>query len=317
MSTIEKAMGKLNRHPSTTTKQSAEVEEVSLPKDSKESHDKNDQPQVIKTDVLPKPAVSSKKKNSNKIIEIDNELLEKSGMISNRTDLKERFIKDEFRVIKHKLLKNAAAVGSDTSQDHNRNLIMVTSANANEGKTFITINLALSIASERDKTVLLIDADVLNPSVADSLGFGEKPGLNDFLLGNVDDIGDIIYPTSIPDFRVMPAGISHDMSYELLSSGRMKALMDELANRYPDRIILLDCPPLVGVVETVTLSNLVGQAAIVVEQNKTKVSDVKQAVSLLNNEIEIGFVINKAVHKAGSGYGYGYGYGYGAKDKKK
>ena len=258
-------------------------------------------------------------KDSSRIIPINNSLLESLGMINNGNNESERQIKDEFRLIKHKLLKKAFSAEEEHKPNaNNRNLIMVSSANSNEGKTFVSINLALSIASERDKTILLIDADVLSPSIGETLGFGnEMPGLTDYLLGNVGDLSDIIYPTTVPDFRVMPAGSSNNMSYELLSSGKMAALMEEISNRYSDRIILLDCPPLLGVVETVTLSNLVGQAVVVVEQNKTKLDDVKQAVSLLNSEIDTGFVINKAVHKAGHGYGYGYGYGYGSKDSKK
>lgn len=308
MSTIEKAMGEFHHTPpkkDVPEEHIAPVEAVAAP-------------------VTPAPAAkkTGKKepfKDSSRIIPINNSLLESLGMINNGTSESERQIKDEFRLIKHKLLKKAFSPEEAHKPTANkRNLIMVSSANMNEGKTFVSINLALSIANERDKTVLLIDADVLSPSIGDTLGFGnEMPGLTDYLLGNVGDLRDIIYPTTVPDFRVMPAGSSNNMSYELLSSGKMAALMEEIASRYTDRIILLDCPPLLGVVETVTLSNLVGQAVVVVEQNKTKLGDIKQAVSLLNSEIDTGFVINKAVQKAGHGYGYGYGYGYGSKDSKK
>ena len=307
MSTIEKAMGELNHSPTP--------KETSI---TQEPHSHTQQAPV-------EPRIGNIKpkrepfKDSSRIIPINNSLLESLGMINNGNNESERQIKDEFRLIKHKLLKKAFSAEEEHKPNaNNRNLIMVSSANSNEGKTFVSINLALSIASERDKTILLIDADVLSPSIGETLGFGnEMPGLTDYLLGNVGDLSDIIYPTTVPDFRVMPAGSSNNMSYELLSSGKMAALMEEISNRYSDRIILLDCPPLLGVVETVTLSNLVGQAVVVVEQNKTKLDDVKQAVSLLNSEIDTGFVINKAVHKAGHGYGYGYGYGYGSKDSKK
>lgn len=257
--------------------------------------------------------------NDNRKIVLDDARLKALGMISKANDNQSRMVKDEFRVIKHKLINNAFGVGSESLQTGN--MVMVSSAKPNEGKTHVAINLALSIASEKEKTVLLADADVLNPSIAESLEFDESmPGLIDYLLGDVENVSDIIYPTSVPDLRIMPAGSAHHLSYELLSSDRMTALMDELATRYPDRMIVLDCPPLLGVVETVTLSSMMGQAAVVVEQNKTKMADVKQAVSMLNSDMAIGFVINKAVHGADSGYGYGYGYGgygYGSSSKRK
>ncbi|WP_068713880.1 AAA family ATPase [Vibrio tritonius] len=308
MSTIEKAMGEL-RHTSPKSNAAEALKSSADALSGAES-----QPAVTKIEGKKEPF-----KDSSRIIPINNSLLESLGMINNGSNESERQIKDEFRLIKHKLLKKAFTPEEEHKPSANkRNLIMVSSPNMNEGKTFVSINLALSIASEQDKTVLLIDADVLSPSIGDTLGFdNDMPGLTDYLLGNVGDLSDIIYPTTVPDFRVMPAGSSNNMSYELLSSGKMAALMEEIASRYSDRIILLDCPPLLGVVETVTLSNLVGQAIVVVEQNKTKLGDIKQAVALLNSEIDTGFVINKAVQTAGHGYGYGYGYGYGSKDNKK
>ncbi len=241
---------------------------------------------------------------------IDPELLDQSGMISNSRH--SRKIRDEFRHIKLKLLHNAFGASADAHR--NGNLIMVTSANPGEGKTFTSINLALSIALEQDKTVLLVDSDVLKPSVMRNLKLDSKKGLMEYLAGEVESVAEVIYPTSIDNLRIMPAGLPHDLSNELLSSSKMQTLAQELAHRYPDRVVVFDCPPLLGINETKVMSRLVGQALIVVDQDKTKMVAVQEAIDELDRDLAIGFVMNKVVRGAfhfGYGYSYGYGYGYG------
>ncbi|MBO9490469.1 tyrosine-protein kinase family protein [Endozoicomonas sp. G2_1] len=221
-------------------------------------------------------------------------------------------IKDEFRQIKRKLLNNAFGAGSKMLT--NGNLVMVSSSKPNEGKTFVSINLALSIALEQDKTVLLIDADVLRPSVNRELGLDSKPGLIEYLLGEKTDISEILYSTNINKLKLIPAGEPHHLSNELLASDKMASLAQELANRYPDRIVIFDCPPLIGVTETLVLANLMGQALVVVEESKTKLADIKQATESINENVAVGLVLNKATRSHQDMYGYyGYGYGYNAK----
>jgi len=214
---------------------------------------------------------------------------------------------EEFRQIKRKLLNNAFGRASKTLD--NSNLIMVSSSNPNEGKTFISINLALSIALEQDKTVLLIDADVLRPSIERELGFESKVGLIELLLSEVNSVSDIIYSTNITNLKIIPSGKRHHLTNELLASNRMVDIAKELAERYPDRIVIFDCPPILGVTETPVLSNLMGQAVVVVEESKTKIEDVKKATALLNEDMAIGLVMNKALKSSKDLYGY-YGYGY-------
>lgn len=222
---------------------------------------------------------------------------------------KQRSLKEEFRQIKRKLLNNAFGPVSKTLD--NPNLIMVTSALPNEGKTYISINLALSIALEQDKTVLLVDADILKPSVLNEFGLRSKPGLIEYLLGSIEDAGDIIYQTNIDNLKIVPAGKPHHLSNELLASERMATLANELANRYPDRVVVFDSPPLLGVTETPVLARLMGQALIAVEENKTSLLDVKNASALLHDELAKGLVLNKALNSNKEIYGY-YGYGYGS-----
>jgi protein-tyrosine kinase len=219
-------------------------------------------------------------------------------------------IKDEFRQIKRKLLNNA--FGNAAKTLHHSNLIMVSSAKPNEGKTFVAINLALSIALEQDKAVLLIDADVLRPSVVRELGVQENPGIIDYLLGDSEQVSDIIYDTDIDKLKLIPAGKPHHLSNELLASEKMATFANELANRYPDRIVIFDCPPLIGTTETLVLASLMGQALIVVEESKTSIADIKAATEHLNEDLALGIVLNKAIKSHKDLYGY-YGYGYGTK----
>ena len=242
------------------------------------------------------------------ILNIDKKSLEERGyLIDNGT---RKSIKDEFRQIKRKLLNNAFGAASKTLD--NSNLVMVSSSKPNEGKTFVSINLALSIALEQDKTVLLIDADVLRPSINRELGVGNVPGLIEYLLGEKQTIADIIYNTNIDKLKVIPAGEPHHLSNELLASDKMESLAKELAERYPDRIVIFDCPPLIGVTETLVLANLMGQAIVVVEESKTQLSDIQKATENLSDDLALGIVLNKAIKSHKDMYGY-YGYGYGSK----
>ncbi|WP_441003889.1 XrtA-associated tyrosine autokinase [Pseudocolwellia agarivorans] len=286
MSTIEKALAKQNNAETSSTEVSSQ-EEVTLT-----SGEETQQ-------------VSSSHAET---LNLDKESLEERGyLIDNGT---RKSIKDEFRQIKRKLLNNAFGAASKTLD--NSNLVMVSSSKPNEGKTFVSINLALSIALEQDKTVLLIDADVLRPSINRELGLGNVPGLIEYLLGQKETIGDIIYNTNIDKLKIIPAGEPHHLSNELLASDKMESLAKELAERYPDRIVIFDCPPLIGVTETLVLANLMGQAIVVVEESKTQLSDIQKATENLSDDLALGIVLNKAIKSHKDMYGY-YGYGYGSK----
>ncbi|MEC8232059.1 MAG: XrtA-associated tyrosine autokinase [Pseudomonadota bacterium] len=236
---------------------------------------------------------------------IDFERLEKNGHISVNGNRKQ--INEEYREIKRKLLANA--FGSLSKTLKNPNIIMVTSSRPSEGKTFTATNLAMSIASEQDKTVLLVDADVLKPNVLNTLGLERRKGLMEYLTGDVDDIADVLYPTNIDKLKIIPAGKSHHLSTELLASQKMHDTVDEFANRYPDRIVIFDTPPLIGINESAILANFAGQAVVVVEEGRAKLGDIKMSVERLNPDMAIGFVVNKSVHNDTDGSGY-YGYYY-------
>lgn len=240
------------------------------------------------------------------LIWLDTISLASRGFITGKNN--SHHIQEEFRNIKRKLLNNA--FGATAKTLNHSNLIMVTSSNANEGKTFVSLNLALSIALEQDKTVLLIDADVLKPSLGHELEFGIKTGLVEYLLAEKSSVAEIIYSTNIPNLKIIPAGEPHHLTNELLASDRMGSLATELAERYSDRVVIFDCPPILGVTETPVLATLMGQAVFVVEESKTKIQDIQMSINQLNNELAVGFVINKTIKPKREAYGY-YNYGVG------
>ncbi|MCF6236488.1 MAG: XrtA-associated tyrosine autokinase [Gammaproteobacteria bacterium] len=246
--------------------------------------------------------------NSHKHVKILNKLKE-SGMIT--TNSGRSLISEEFRRIKRHVLMNVAGRGE--KRVDNSNVIMVTSSLPNEGKTFSAINLAMSFAMEQNKTVLLVDADVANPSVTRDLGIENfDAGLVEFLTGEVPMLSDLILNTDVPNLRILPAGRTHQHATELFSSTKMDDLIDELAKRFPDRIVVFDSPPLLVTTESAVLSEKMSQILMVVEAEKTPQSAIKDALSLLDSSKIIGLILNKSnIKSKGSNYGYGpYSYGY-------
>ncbi len=223
-------------------------------------------------------------------------------------------IKEEYRHIKRPLLMNVDGKGATISM--HANLIAVTSARPGEGKTFTACNLALSIATERNRTVLLVDADVLRPSVTKVLGFEAEYGLVDFLIDDQLDLADVLVNTSIPSLTVLPTGSKHHLSAELLAGDNMRRLTAEMSQRYPDRIIIFDSPPLLATTEASILVSLMGQVVMVVEAERTPQSQVKEALAMLDPNQIVGFVLNKTRDVFTSNYGYGYGYQYASSNER-
>lgn len=223
---------------------------------------------------------------------------------------------DQYRRIKRPLLSNA--FGKTASLVKNGNLILVTSSVPGEGKTFTSVNLALSIAQEKDKTVLLVDCDVARQGVSRMLGIDKLDGLVDVLEGHAQSIGDVLLQPDIHNLRLLAAGKRDEYVTELLASDRMAELVNELISRYDDRVIIFDGPPLLATPETQILAGLVGQVVFVVETGKTSQSLVEDALRLIPEEKATGIVMNKNEGMIGRiGYSYGYSGYYGQEDSKK
>jgi exopolysaccharide/PEP-CTERM locus tyrosine autokinase len=217
---------------------------------------------------------------------------------------------DEFRGIKRPLITNATGKGA--SPIRNGNLIMITSALPSEGKSFTAVNLAMSIAMELDHTVLLVDADVARPSVPGILGMSSTRGLLDVLIDGSVDLSQVMLKTDVEKLSVLLSGTSHPRATELLASDAMNRLLEEMASRYSDRIIVFDSPPLLVTTEARVLASHMGQVVVVVEAEKTGHAAVKQALAAIEACPVKLMMLNKArTVSTGHGYGYGYGYGYG------
>lgn len=208
----------------------------------------------------------------------------------NEHGLRNQFV-EEYRMVKRPLLLNVQGKGA--SQVEHPNLIMITSSLPGEGKTFISTNLSMSIALERDHTVLFVDADVAKPGMSRLLGIENELGLIDVLMGDVPDIADVMFHTDIPKLSVIPAGTLHPHSTELLASNSMTVLMQEIAQRYSDRIVIFDSPPLLVTSEARVLAKLMGQILMVVEESKTSKSALKESISLISSNEIVGLVLNK------------------------
>jgi exopolysaccharide/PEP-CTERM locus tyrosine autokinase len=215
---------------------------------------------------------------------------------------------DQYRVVKRPLIVNATGQGASTIT--HANLIMVTSALPGEGKSFTSINLAMSIAAELDHTVMLVDADVARPSVLRMLGLKSSVGLLDVLEGKVE-LSEVLLRTNIDKLTVLPSGSPHPRATELLASDAMKALLDDMATRYPDRIIIFDSPPLLLTTESRVLATQMGQILVVVRADSTLQSSVQAALATIEQCPVKMMLLNRARDSAAGAYGGGYGYGYG------
>ena len=198
---------------------------------------------------------------------------------------------EEIRLIKRPLLRQAFAAGRPINGISH--LMMVTSARPSEGKTFMAVNLALSMALEKDITVLLIDADVAQPAIPGVLGFESDRGLLDLLVDPTLDMSDVMIRTNLDNLSILPAGRDTPNANELLASSKMEALVKEIAERYPDRVIIFDTPPVLVRTETSVLASHVGQVAFVIEAEQTNESAVKESLELLNGCSNIGLILNK------------------------
>ena len=238
-----------------------------------------------------------------KTVTIDLQRLREGGMIAPDGD--KTPLAEEFRVIKRPLLKNAFGNGASI---RNGNLIMVTSAFPREGKSFCAINLAMSIAMERDRTVLLVDADVARPSIPQKFGIAPDVGLMDVLLDSHVSLSDAIVRTNVNKLALLPAGRPHRQATELLASEAMANLLSELSERYSDRIVIFDSPPLLVTTEARTLAANMGQIVMVVESDNTTHEALREALATIESCDVVGMVLNKG-RRSNPGDSYGY-YGY-------
>jgi len=240
-----------------------------------------------------------------KIVTVNQEALRDAGLIA--PEYHEKMLADQYREIKRPLVANA--YGRRVAKIEDGNLIMVTSAIAGEGKTFTSINLALSISQEQDLSVLLVDADVAKPHISDIFGASEKPGLLDLLEDESFTPESLILPTDVEGFAILPAGAPRTNATELLSSLRMDSVIEQLGRRYSQRVILFDTPPLLQTSESKMLVNMAGQIVLVVKAESTSQGAVADELQILGQDKAINLVLNQS-RVVGKNNQYEYGYGF-------
>jgi exopolysaccharide/PEP-CTERM locus tyrosine autokinase len=243
------------------------------------------------------PGRAHQPRATTRTVNIDRELLRRRGMVT--PDGARTPIAENFRRIKRHILASMAQPKPGVAA----NLVLVTSALPGEGKTFCATNLAISIALEMDHSVLLVDADVAKPGIPATLGFKAELGLMDVVLDRKIELADVLCHTDIDKLTLLPAGTPHPRATELLASEAMRALLQEMADRYRDRIVIFDAPPLLVASEAGVLASRMGQIVLVVEAGRTSEAELQNALGRIESGDVAALVLNKA-QSPGPAYNY-------------
>ena len=240
---------------------------------------------------------------SGRVISIDQDALRAAGLLAPKHQ--ERQIGSQYRHIKRPLI--AAAMGKGQEPVANGRLIMVASALPGEGKTFTAINLAFSMAMERDLHVVLVDGDVAKPQISKMFGVGAERGLLDAVTDPAIELERLILATDVPDLFLLPAGTQSDRATELLASERMVEVMSWLQNQDERRIFIFDSPPLLLSTEAPALAEVAGQIVVVVRAEYTEHHALQDALRRLPEGCSPSLVLNQSTQKSSGYYYYGYG----------
>jgi protein-tyrosine kinase len=236
---------------------------------------------------------------------IDQNALRAAGMLP--PVHQEHEIAQQYRRIKRPLINNA--LGRGVAQLASGNIIMITSAVPGEGKTFMSLNLALSMRLEEDVTVLLVDGDVVNPRFSQILGLESRPGLLDLAKDPTLSAESVILPTDLPGLSFLPAGRQEPNATELVASARMHQVVSKLGSENPARLVLFDSAPLLVTTESQALAHFAGQVVVVVHAEQTQQHVVFDALETLGDGKPVFLVLNQITRHSHSGYYYEYGSG--------
>jgi len=235
-----------------------------------------------------------------RLVEIDRASLEQGGYLV--PDAPASALAEEMRIVKRRLL---AAADARAERDPHARISVIASGQAGEGKTFVALNLALSIAGEQDRAVLLIDGDTSKPEVAGRLGIEAEAGLVDALADHGVDPESLVIDTDIDGLSILPAGRRERNVPELLSSARTQEVLERLLAADPRRIILIDSPPTLAASTAAVLAGHAGQTLVVVRADQTSEADLKETVALLGGPARLSLVLNSASLSIG-GRRFGY-----------
>jgi len=193
---------------------------------------------------------------------------------------------DAFKILRTQVMRRL--------RENGWNVLGITSPGDGEGKTLTAVNLAISLGMETAQTVLLVDANLRNPTIHEVFGLEDCPGLADYLLDDTPIENLLVHP-GIGRLVLLPGGRTVQNSAELLTSHKMLALVEEFKHRYPSRIVIFDLPPLLQTADVLAFSPYTDALLLVVEEGKTSADDVQRALSLVKDSRPIlGTVLNKA-----------------------
>lgn len=218
---------------------------------------------------------------------VDRDVLRREGMLVPEDAV--TGLLEEFRIVKRELLADARA-----TEDNSARRILVCSPHPGEGKTYCAVNLAIALAAERDVEVLLVDADVMNPSVPRRLGLTSGEGLMDCLADKTLKPEELAIATDIERLFVLPAGTSSARDAEYLASARTGEVLDRLTRGAPNRFVIFDTPPALAASPAAELAAHVGQALLVVRADETSRAALEDAQQLLSACPDIKLLLNAA-----------------------
>lgn len=218
-------------------------------------------------------------------VSIDREILNEEGLISPEDPV--TGLLEEFRIIKRELLADARHAGDDRARR-----VLVSSPHMGEGKTYCATNLAIALAAERDVEIVLVDADVLSPSITQRFDLEGEPGLMDALADKGMRPEDLVSPTDVPGLFVLPAGTCSARDSEYLTSARTAQVLDRLTRGAPNRFLIFDTPPALGASPAAELAAHVGQSLLVVRADDTSRAALDDAVQLLSACDDIKLILN-------------------------
>jgi protein-tyrosine kinase len=299
MSIVEKALTKLRA--ADTKAPAAHVEERRAAPPLRGAEQRVAPPVVEE----PRPAVAAPSflESLKRTVDIDMDRLRREHMVPDEISVETA--DDQFRRIKWPLLEHAT--GRKASESPRGRLILVTSSLPGEGKTFCALNLAMSLAKDRDINVLLIDADVRKADITRAIGLRSEKGLVDLSSDPTLTVEQVSFRTNIPQLAVLPAGQLEHGVPELWASDRMKQLMQQISTLDSRTVVVIDSSPLLLTNETQVLSRLVGQVAFVVRANTTLQSAALEAITMLDSQARIACLLNGSNEGRGGYYHYGYG----------
>ena len=216
-------------------------------------------------------------------------------------------ISEEYRKLKSMVVKL-------TKMESFQNTLMVTSTLGGEGKSLTSLNLAITLAQEYDHTVLLVDVDFRQPSIHKYLNIDAPIGLSECLIQDID-VGEALIKTDIGKLTILPAGKHITNPVEILLSDRMKDIILELKERYSDRYVIFDAPPVLPFAETHSLASQMDGVIFVIKEGLAPIKSINEAISLLKDSKILGIVYNNAYVDRFDGYYYYYYQHYGAREK--